>query len=72
MPEKEAKVEAKAIVESPSLEQKRESSSVSISIEVPVRERDQCRYEHQVGEDGRLVPVGPEILQRFDEAAKEV
>ena len=31
---------------------------------------DQCRYEHQVGEDGRPVPVGPEILQRFDEAVK--
>ena len=24
---------------------------------------DQCRYEHQVGEDGRPVPVGLEILQ---------
>ena len=31
---------------------------------------DQCRYEHQVGEDGRPVPVGPEIIQRFDEAVK--
>ena len=31
---------------------------------------DQCRYEHQVGEDGRPIPVGPEILQRFDEAVK--
>ena len=31
---------------------------------------DQCRYEHQVGEDGRPVPVGPEMLQRFDEAVK--
>ena len=26
---------------------------------------DQCRYKHQVGEDGRPVPAGPEILQRF-------
>ena len=26
---------------------------------------DQCRYEHQVGEEGRPVPVGPEILQRL-------
>ena len=24
---------------------------------------DQCRCEHQVGDDGRPVPVGPEILQ---------
>ena len=32
--------------------------------------RDQCRYEHQVGDDGRPVPVGPEILQRFDDAVK--
>ena len=31
---------------------------------------DQCRYEHQIGEDGRPVPVGPETLQRFDEAVK--
>ena len=31
---------------------------------------DQCRYEHQVGDDGRPVPVGPEILQRFDDAVK--
>ena len=27
---------------------------------------DQCRYEHHVGDDGRPVPVGPEILQRFE------
>ena len=31
---------------------------------------EQCREEHQIGEDGRPVPVGPEILQRFDEAVK--
>ena len=31
---------------------------------------DQCRYEHQVSHDGRPVPVGPEILQRFDDAVK--
>ena len=31
---------------------------------------DQCRYEHQVSDDGRPVPVGPEILQRFDDAVK--
>ena len=31
---------------------------------------DQCRYEHQVGDDGRPVPVGPEILQRFEDAVK--
>ena len=31
---------------------------------------DQCRYEHQVGDDGQPVPVGPEILQRFDDAVK--
>ena len=30
----------------------------------------QCRYEHQVDNEGRPVPVGPEILQRFDEAVK--
>ena len=24
---------------------------------------EQCRYEHQVGDDGQPVPVGPEILQ---------
>ena len=31
---------------------------------------DQCRYENEVGDDGRPVPVGPEILQRFDDAVK--
>ena len=31
---------------------------------------DQCKYEHQVGDDGNPVPVGPEILQRFDDAVK--
>ena len=34
------------------------------------RRGDQCRYEHQVGEDGRPLPVGPEILKKFDEAVK--
>ena len=32
---------------------------------------DQCRYEHQVGDDRQPVPVGPEILQRFDDAVKK-
>ena len=31
---------------------------------------DQCRCEHQLGDDGQPVPVGPEILQRFDDAVK--
>ena len=31
---------------------------------------EQCRYEHQVGDDGKPVPVGPEILQKFDDAVK--
>ena len=31
---------------------------------------DQCRYEHQVGDDLQPVPVGPEILHSFDEALK--
>ena len=31
---------------------------------------DQCRYGHQIGDDGQPVPVGPEILQRFDDAVK--
>ena len=31
---------------------------------------DQCRYEHQIGDDGQPVPVGPEILQWFDDAVK--
>ena len=31
---------------------------------------EQCKYEHQVGDDGRPIPVEPEILQRFDEAIK--
>ena len=32
---------------------------------------EQCRYEHQVGDDGQPVTVGPEILQRFDDAVKK-
>ena len=31
---------------------------------------DQCRYEHQVGDDGQPVPAAPEIIQRFDDAVK--
>ena len=31
---------------------------------------DQCRYEHQTGDDGQPVPVGPEMLQRFDDTVK--
>ena len=31
---------------------------------------DKCRYGHQVDNDGRPVPVGPEILQKFDEVVK--
>ena len=31
---------------------------------------DQCRYEHQVGDDGQPVPVAPEIVQRFEDAVK--
>ena len=31
---------------------------------------DHCRYEHQIVDDGQPMTVGPEILQRFDEAVK--
>ena len=31
---------------------------------------DKCKYEHQVGDDGQLVPVAPEIIQRFEDAVK--
>ena len=31
---------------------------------------DQCNYEHQVDRDGEPIPVGPEILQKYDEAVK--
>ena len=31
---------------------------------------DQCRHEHQVGDDGQPVPVAPELIQRFDDAVK--
>ena len=27
-------------------------------------------YEHQVDNDGRPIPVGPEIIQKYDEAVK--
>ena len=29
-----------------------------------------CNYEHQVDSNGNLVPVGPEILQKYDDAVK--
>ena len=32
---------------------------------------DQCKCEHQVDNDERPVPVGPEILQSYDEAVKQ-
>ena len=31
---------------------------------------DQCKYEHQVDNEGKPIPVGPEILQKYDEAVK--
>ena len=31
---------------------------------------EQCRYEHQVGDDGQPAPVAPEIIQRFEDAVK--
>ena len=31
---------------------------------------EQCKYEHQVGDDGQPVPVAPEIIQRFEDAVK--
>ena len=31
---------------------------------------DQCRYEHQVCDDGQPIPVAPEIIQRFEDAVK--
>ena len=31
---------------------------------------DHCNYEHQVYSDGQPIPVGPEILQKDDEAVK--
>ena len=56
-------------VGSPNPEWTRENSSVSVSLGTCQR-GDQCRYEHQIGDGGQPVPVGPEILQRFDEAVK--
>ena len=34
------------------------------------KEGDQWKYEHQVDNGGRLIPVGPEILQKYDETVK--
>ena len=59
-------MEAKPSVESPNLGQKRESSSVSISFEVLVKE--------EISADTNIRSVKMEdqfeILQRFDEAIK--
>ena len=31
---------------------------------------DHCSYERQVDSDGQPIPVGPEVMQKYDEAAK--
>ena len=31
---------------------------------------DQCKYEHQVDDEGKPIPVGPEIIQKYDEAVE--
>ena len=31
---------------------------------------DQCMYEHQVDDEGKPIPVGPEIIQKYDEAVE--
>ena len=54
MPKREARAEVKVSVENLNLDQRRGNSNA-------------FRYEHQVGEDGRPIPVGPEILQKFVE-----
>ena len=38
--------------------------------EESVRKGDHCNYAHQVDSNGKPVPVGPEILQRYDDAVK--
>ena len=53
-----------------SLDLRGASNSASISFGVHANRGDQCRYEHQVGDDGQPVPVAPEIIQRFDDAVK--
>ena len=68
MPEREAKT-AKVSVESLNLDQRRGSSNAFLSLEERAR-KETNGYEHQVGEDGRPIPVGPETLQKFDEAVK--
>ena len=69
MPEKEAKVGKGKRGKSEPRTEKRKQQCIYF-YRGTCQRGDQCRYEHQVGEDGRLVPVGPEILQRFDEAVK--
>ena len=33
---------------------------------------DHCNYEHQVDGDGKPIPVGPELLQKYDDAVKRL
>ena len=66
---KGGKVEVRVSVENRSRDLKRGNSNASPSFEVR-QKGDQCKYEHQVGDDGRPVPVGPETLQKYDEAVK--
>ena len=66
---KEAKVEARESVESQSQNQKRKQQCNPF-LRGTCQKGDQCKYEHQVDNDGRPIPVGPEILQKYDEAVK--
>ena len=64
-------MEAKGSVESQSQNQKRESSNAFHSfLKGTCQKGGQCKYEHQVDNDGRPIPVSPEILQKHDEAVK--
>ena len=63
-------MEVRVNVGSQSQGQRRENSNVFPFLRGTCQKGDQCRYEHQVDNDGRPVPVGPEILQKFDEAVK--
>ena len=69
-PKREVKVVEKESVESlnPRVE-KRKQQCIHF-FRGTCQKGDLCRYEHLVGDDGQPVPVGPEILQRFDDAVK--
>ena len=72
MPRKVAREEAKKREASLSQDQRSGNSSAFPSLGEFAKKGDQCNYEHQIDNEGKPTPAGPEILQKHDEAVQRV